>query len=127
MFPILASVFLLLAPAADMDLITLRARLIASVIPSDAQVREKLKSDAAKHAGALRTDGTWADIDYADEERSFWKTQVHAQRVLTMAKGVRISADAGKPDDALLKSTLAALDYWLAKDFRNPNWWHNEI
>ena len=126
MFPFLTCIFLLLPPA-DMDLNTLRTRLIASVIPDVVTAIEKLKSDATKHATALRQDGTWADVDYADDERSFWKTQVHAQRVLTMSKAFRIAADAGQADEGLLKQTRFALDYWLAKDFRNPNWWHNEI
>ena len=119
--PLAIVLLFLLAAPTDMNLEHFRTRLIASVIPSDPAVRAKLTADAAKHAASLRADGTWADIDYADNERSFWKTQGHAQRVLTMSKAFRISADVGTRDDALLTKTLAALDHWLAKDFRNPN------
>ncbi|MEA2736139.1 MAG: chondroitin lyase [Humisphaera sp.] len=127
--PLLASMFLLLAPASptENDMNTVRTRLIRSVISNDPAAVAALKADAARHAASLRPDHSWADIEYGDDRRTYWSTQEHARRVLAMSKGVRLSIDAGALDKALLEKTHAALDYWLEKDFQNPNWWHNQI
>jgi chondroitin AC lyase len=138
MFRVFASVFLvlfLLAPAAaattttttDMDLNALRTRLIASVIPTDAALIEKLKSDAVKHAASLRPAAPGRISTTPTLIAPIGRRKGHAQRVLNMSKCFRISANLQRADAALLKQTLAALDYWLANDFQNPNWWHNQI
>ena len=107
---------------ADRDLGTVRERFIESMVPADATIREELVRNAQRQSETLRADGSWPDIDYADQARSAWKTRAHLERTVLMARACHLTADP-----ALRAKIQPALDYWLAKDFRNPNWWHNEI
>lgn len=73
----------------------------------------------------LQPDGSWPDIDYADQRRSFWDPANHLSHLLTMlAAGgrKRLSADKSFRDKA-----IAAFDFWLKNDIQCPNWWHNQI
>ena len=76
---------------------------------------------------SLQPDGTWSDIAYHDQTPNFWKTAGHLNRTLAMAKRYAAIRRDGKADPALRRATLFALDYWLTQDFRNPNWWQNDI
>ena len=67
----------------------------------------------------------WADINYADQERSGWAAAKHysrLQNILTAGGKDRLLHD-----DAYQKAMVAALRYWILHDYKNPNWWHNEI
>jgi chondroitin AC lyase len=83
--------------------------------------------DAAKWAAQLRPDGSWADVDYTDKVPNFWKTSAHLARTQAMAARYAEEKAASVRDDALKAATLSATRYWIRHDFRNPNWWHNEI
>ena len=48
-------------------------------------------------------------------------------RLVAMAKAWRAPAGQFKDSPELKQKILAGLDYWIAQDPRNPNWWHNEI
>src|SRR6185437_1854463 len=115
------------AQANSPDAATVRQRLIHSILPTDPAWQKNMLDQAAQIAAGLRPDGSWADVDYADQARSGWKTQTHISRLLLMCRAWRLSADAGHPDAKLLAAIHGALDFWLAHDFKNPNWWHNEI
>lgn len=67
----------------------------------------------------------WPDIPYMDVSRNVWRAAAHYIRLreAIIAGGEqRLSTD---PEwRALL---FAVLRYWLLHDYRNPNWWHNDI
>jgi len=44
-----------------------------------------------------------------------------------MAKSARLSRNAGRPDETLEGGALRALKWWTDHDYRNPNWWWNDI
>ena len=77
--------------------------------------------------GALGADGAWPDIDYADQTPGPWLTNEHLIRLLTMARRYSAPGQSFYQDAALRNAILAALNFWLAHDFQNPNWWHNQI
>ena len=96
-----------------------RTILIRDNTPSSADVRKDLNG--------LRADGTWADIDYACEQRSGWNTVRHLSRLRNMSFAL-VSGDSKLHDDPrLLDAINSAVDHWLEKRYRNPNWWWNEI
>jgi chondroitin AC lyase len=39
----------------------------------------------------------------------------------------RLERNEGKPDSELDLKTICALTAWMNRDYRNPNWWWNEI
>ena len=39
-----------------------------------------------EYIGKLKTDGSWSDINYLDNKRSWWEPKRHAERILELAK-----------------------------------------
>ncbi len=77
---------------------------------------------------AMRADGSWADVDYADQERTNWKAARHLERLLTMALAYRRGAtDERLNQEILARGLRLGLDYWFQQDPKNPNWWWNVI
>ncbi len=108
------------------DVAAVCVRYVRSILPPESAYAY-LHDEAHKYAASLRTDGSWPDIDYIASTRSAWVTADHLERVLAMAKSARIDRDAGHPDAALENQILLALKWWDDHDYRNPNWWWNEI
>lgn len=84
---------------------------------------------ADRIAAALVPDGRgnffFPDVDYADANRNVWRTAAHYERLETaLVRGGRARLGA---DPAFREKILGAVRFWLDGDFRNPNWWHNEI
>ncbi len=65
------------------------------------------------------------DINYANQERSGWDASRHYSRLqnILTANGKSRLYD----DDAYRERMVSLLRYWLLHDYKNPNWWHNEI
>ena len=70
---------------------------------------------------------TWSDINYADQTRSSWATSTHLSRVLLMSQSFMCvrCGPALFSNSSILAQIKGALDFWLRKDFQNPNWWWN--
>lgn len=98
----------------------LRQRLFESLLPAP-ETRQIAAREARQWAAALRNDGSWADIDYFDSTRGPWPAREHLRRLRRLAQ-VWAGQNVGSPQAALL-----ALDFWIQNDFRNPNWFHNQI
>ena len=71
----------------------------------------------------MEADGTWADIDYADQNRSQWAAARHVrERVLTLAEHYRDSHD-----ERFATAAVKAMRTWMNRKFVNPNWWWNVV
>ena len=75
----------------------------------------------------LQADGSWPGIDYQDQSRSGWSTCRHLSNVLLLARAYRSPRSELRGDPKLRAAVLKSLDYWLERDFQNPNWWWNVI
>lgn len=78
-------------------------------------------------AETLDSAGKWPDIDYADTQPAGWKTMDHLNRVWSMALAWSYPRSSLFHSTMLWKALSPALDHWLEKKYKNPNWWHNEI
>ncbi len=86
-----------------------------------------LAGDARRDAAALRADGSWPDVDYADPSRSIWRTVRHLQRARSIAAVGRGRSPELEGGPELRKAALRALEHWIDRDFQNSNWWWNQI
>lgn len=111
----------------EADLAVVRDRFVRSVLPIGKSAVEQVNAASRKYAAALEADGSWADINYNDAARSVWANSDHLNRLLVMAKAARVARNSGHPDVALESKVLLALKWWTDHDYRNPNWWWNEI
>jgi len=99
----------------DPDMHALRQRLLAPLL-KNADV-----SSARALAAKLNADGQWSSVDYADQDRASWTASRHLNHLQTLATAYARGAEDLRP------AAFSALDHWLEHDYRNPNWWHNEI
>jgi len=115
------------AATPDAELGVVRDRFVRSVLPAGEVAIAEVRSEAAKNAATLAADGSWADINYTDTARSVWVNANHLDRMLVMAKAARLARNGGQPDAQLEGKILLALKWWTDHDYKNSNWWWNEI
>jgi chondroitin AC lyase len=113
--------------SAEGDLAVVRDRFVHSVLPVGDAAVEQVNALSRKDAAALGADGSWPDINYADQSRSIWAASSHLDRMLVMAKAARLARNGGHPDPALEAKVLLALKWWTGHDYQNSNWWWNQI
>lgn len=115
------------------SLINILTRLPKEQVVSDQMVVELQqryspeKTEITKLLSTLQNDGSWPDIDYADNKRSGWLPKNHAERILILAKVYQTpKSDFYKSEkvEAAIHQTLA---YWFNKKLVCPNWWYNQI
>lgn len=114
------------ASANDMEVV--KSRMLAGLVPS--KESEPAAITAAQGlAATLQPNGTWPDIDYREFRRASWPMVGHLVRVSSMAAAWRGgSSTSSDPKFAsLLAGTKLALELWLKNDWKNPNWYDNEI
>jgi len=105
------------------DVATIKARLLNREL--DARVsKDRIK----KLLASIRADGSWADIDYADTNRTIWQPTFHMMRILSLARAYRASHSPLNNDPDVRQALLQAFDYWMAHDIQCPtNWWPNWV
>ena len=108
-------------PTERGDLKTIRRRTLDPLLEPVEQGQVEALADA------LRPDGSWPQVDYADLGRSGWKTPRHLGNLLLLSRAYKSPKSDLCGDPALKRAVFAALDYWLRHDFQNPNWWWNQI
>jgi len=113
------------APQADLELI--RTRLIDSLLPRDPAGMQALSAGAARYSSEINAQFTWADADPSDKTANNWSMRKHFDRMLILAKASAAAKRSGRADAALTRMAVGALTFWVEHDFRNPNWWWNEI
>lgn len=87
----------------------------------------KPEGDMNVLAGHLDTQGQWPDINYADTEKANWKNLIHLKRLRDLALVWEKPGSAMFHNPQLWKAFTSGLNHWLAKRYKNSNWWHNEI
>ena len=99
----------------------IRQRILGSALgPVDTVAVQRLMD-------TLEPDGSWPEIDYQDQRRSAWRTPRHLGNVFLLARAYRSPRSKLRQSSELYSALQASLEYWLAHDFKNPNWWWNEI
>jgi len=71
---------------------------------------------------SIKPDGSWNDVDYADQSRTLWKPLTHLTRLKQMAVAWHLNQEP-----KLLKAILSGLDFWFDRLPVSDNWWYNDI
>lgn len=98
--------------------------VILQRINADLQTFVKDKNLAAEisvNLKNLNTDGSWADINYADAQYAPLK------RIKDMATAYIRKANKWYNNAKLHASIVKALQNWVDKNPKNKNWWYNDI
>lgn len=104
------------------DLQTIKKRVTGDLL-EPAVNREAI----ARLIRSIRPDGTWPGIDYKDTSRIGFQHKDHLENMLTLARAYKKTGSSFFGNPAVKKTFSAALDFWLANDFRCENWWWNEM
>jgi chondroitin AC lyase len=83
--------------------------------------------DAPAWVAKQSSDGSWPDIDYADQSRGIWKPAAHLERTRGIAVGYAKSGHALFKAPAAKAAVVASLRAWLARKPTSSNWWQNSI
>ena len=78
-------------------------------------------------AKGIQSNGSWADIDYANRGRSTWDPQKHLHRTLLLLRGARHRDTQAEDAARFLEAARSAQDYWLDRRPESDNWWYNTI
>ncbi|WP_198675455.1 polysaccharide lyase family 8 super-sandwich domain-containing protein [Pleomorphovibrio marinus] len=92
-------------------------------------VDQKVSNAQARRIMDRYAGGSWKDIDYTHNARTGWKTIMHLNRCVQLARihYGKASQERGMSKEEARKMLEGALYYWKEKDFRNPNWFQNDI
>ena len=85
------------------------------------------KKEIDAYLKLMRPDGSWSDINYADQRRSGWEPRVHAERALQLAKLYQSPSSPYYHSEKIRVSYQKAINYWAKAKIRCLNWWYNEI
>lgn len=66
----------------------------------------------------------FSDINYECQDIAIWDTLNHLYRMQEKLCSVGVEF---LKDGVLIEDMCAALNFWVEKDFQNPNWWFNQI
>jgi chondroitin AC lyase len=111
----------------DADLKVLNQRYISSLLSGRSGPGAARSRSALDLVARLKPDGSWPDLDYADRTPGNWATSSHLSRLLSLAQAWRSNDLTIRTNLEYQTKLITALDYWLTHDFKNPNWWHNQI
>jgi len=106
---------------------TLRARLLEELLPTAAALPDAVKRAAAS-LKAMKTNGSWPDINYADTSHGahdHWQPSAHLGRVKSMAAPLVACALAANQlcnSSAMRVASLAGLRFWLTRNPSSENW-----
>ncbi len=107
--------------AGDIETVTQRlvARETAGKLPLENRCRTALTSQ--------RPDGSWPDIDYVTDNRSWWEASRHLTRTYELASAYAAPQHplSGKPEMAA--AMRRAVNFWSSRRPQCSNWWWNEM
>lgn len=104
------------------DIMVIKQRVVADLL------EPSVNSGAiTRMVQTIQPDGSWPGIDYKDVSRTGFQHKEHLDNMLTLARAYKKKGSPFFNDPAVKKTFSAALDFWLAHDFRCDNWWWNEM
>lgn len=87
----------------------------------------KKHSQAAQYLKSQSPDGSWKDIDYADQNRSGWDPSKHLYRLRWMAAAWNDPKSSLHHNERLGNGIKKGIDFWTKEKRIAANWWWNEI
>lgn len=75
----------------------------------------------------IQPDGSWSDIDYANQNRSGWRSKIHVERILELTRVYAKSDSEFYGSKEVADAIHQTLKYWFDKKPVSLNWWYNQI
>jgi len=111
----------------DNDTATIHNRVLELMIwPPRDQISDTIQS-ALSYTEALNSSCYWPDVNYTDKNIVLWNTAEHMYRITTMLQALTVKGSTVRNNTRLRSAAHCALNVWLVNDWKNPNWWYNDI
>ncbi|MFT4224526.1 polysaccharide lyase 8 family protein [Dysgonomonas sp.] len=124
---------LLSEDSADKPLLAILTSYPQETFFSDQMVVELMerypisKTRVTELLSKIQTDGSWSDIDYANQNRSGWRSKIHVERILELTRVYTKSDSEFYNSKEVADAIHLTLKYWFGKKPVSLNWWHNQI
>lgn len=82
---------------------------------------------AKRYIAEQLPDGSWADINYQDDNRSRWAVANHASRLTAMANAYHKQNSEFYKQKEVSQKIHLGMKYWFDGNFVCSNWWFNQI
>jgi chondroitin AC lyase len=109
------------------DIAIVRQRVLELMIWPTVQDIPSVTDNALHFANTLNSSCYWPDINYKDKSIVLWDTATHMHRITTMLQALTVNGSLAQNNTNLRSAIHCALNVWLINDWRDPNWWFNEI
>jgi len=114
-------------PLPNDDIAIIRQRVLETTIwPSVENIPITVEA-AIGFSRALNSSCYWPDINYTDESIVVWDIEKHMFRITIMLQALTVNGSSIKNDPKIMADVHCALNVWFINDWKNPNWWFNEI
>ncbi|WP_425396477.1 polysaccharide lyase family 8 super-sandwich domain-containing protein [Aeoliella sp.] len=98
-----------------------RHRQVLKVAPS-------MQADEVQRLiSSLSDSGSWDDLDYDDQSHAGWIPCDHLLRARAMAQAYATESQPLAGDAELRAAINRAVEHWVTKRYKCPNWWYNRI
>lgn len=109
------------------DISVIRERVLELTIwPPISNISDTV-ANALNYNNTLNSSCYWPDIDYYDKAIIVWLTSFHMRRITTMLQALTVNGSSIQNDPTVMTNVHCALNVWLINDWKNPNWWYNQI
>jgi chondroitin AC lyase len=113
--------------SVDDDISIIRQRVLQSMVwPPNGTIPSVIRT-AILYTQTLNNSCYWSDIDYRDQSVVVWKTEQHMFRITTMIQALTVPGSTVHNNTKLISAIHCGLNVWLVNDWRNPNWFFNQI
>lgn len=75
----------------------------------------------------INAEGSWPDINYQSTDATKWPPATHLERLQQLAIAYANPKSIYHNNSSLYADISKGLAYWVQKNPRSSNWWHNDI
>ena len=120
----LSAVLMFFLPLSGDDFKQLREQFVALTVSGCTAADDAAARNALSRQ---RPDGTFTDVDYADDDGGRWDLRRHWHALNALARSWRFSRTGLAGDQRLRDAVIRGIGNWAAKGYVNHNWWYQSI
>lgn len=120
----LSAVLMIFLPLSGDDFKQLRDQFVALTVSGCTAADDAAARNALSRQ---RPDGTFTDVDYADDDGGRWDLRRHWHALNALARSWRFSRTGLAGDQRLRDAVILGIENWAEKGYVNHNWWYQSI
>ena len=109
------------------DIDVIRQRVLELIIWPKPENVSFLVQRVLNFSETLNSSCYWPDLNYTNGSVAIWDTEQHMFRISNMLRALTVNGSSLKNDPKIMSQVHCALQAWFDHDWRNPNWWFNQI